>query len=329
MKYFVTGATGFVGGALVRKLRAAGHDVNALVRNPRTADPLAALGVTIFKGDITNRRSLSAPMEGVDGIFHVAGWYKLDANDRAEAWRVNVAGTRNVLESMGELQIPRGVYTSTLAIFSDTHGRIVDENYYFAGRHLTIYDESKWAAHYQVAGPLIKDGLPLTVVLPGLVYGPGDTSQMHETFDRLLTGRLRAIPQRTAYSFGYIDDIVDGHILAMERGSPGDSYIIAGPPYTLEEVMEKAAAIAEVKLPRLRPGPLTMKATGLLVSALDNVVPVPSGYESGVVKSTAGVTYLGSNAKARTELGYAPRSIEDGLAPTLCWESNRESCLPK
>src|SRR5947209_2976462 len=121
MKYFVTGGTGFVGGALIRTLLASGHEVNALVRDPARGATMKAAGARLVTGDISSRPALNEGMHGVDAVFHVAGWYKLDSNDRAEAWRVNVDGTRNVLEAMRELRVERGVYTSTLAVFSDTH----------------------------------------------------------------------------------------------------------------------------------------------------------------------------------------------------------------
>src|SRR5262245_58314674 len=169
MKYFLTGATGFIGGRIARQLRAAGHEVVALVRDPAKAAELGALGVTLGRGDVTERASMADGLRDCDGAFHVAAWYKFGARDHSEAWRVNVEGTRNVLELMRDLHIPKGVYTSTLAVFSDTRGRRVDESYRFRGRHLTEYDRTKAAAHYEVALPMIERGLPLVIVQPGVV----------------------------------------------------------------------------------------------------------------------------------------------------------------
>src|SRR5690349_2217988 len=115
MTYFLTGATGFLGGALARELRSAGHSVRALVRNPAAAGPLASMGVELVAGDVTDRSSLVRPMLGADGVFHVAGWYKLGVRDRAAAVAINIDGTRNVFEAMREAGVPKGVYTSTLA----------------------------------------------------------------------------------------------------------------------------------------------------------------------------------------------------------------------
>ena len=176
MKYFVTGATGFVGGRVVRQLIDAGNQVVVVVRNPPKAADLANPGVEIHKGDVTDKESMRAPMQGVDGIFHIAGWYKIGVKDKSEGAKINIQGTRYVLELMQEFGIAKGVYTSTLAVFSDTHGRMVDETYRYDGPHLSEYDRTKWVAHYEVAEPMIKAGLPLVIVQPGVIYGPGDTS---------------------------------------------------------------------------------------------------------------------------------------------------------
>ena len=306
MKFFLTGATGFIGGQIARQLRSDGHEVRALARPTANADALRAAGIRVFPGDVGDRRSLRAPMEGVDGVFHVAGWYRVGSKDRATAIAVNVEGTRNVLETMRDLGIPKGVYTSTLAVNSDTRGAVVDEGYRRGGPWLTLYDESKWRAHFEVAEPLVRSGLPLVTVLPGVVYGPGDTSPMHDVWVEFLTRRLRAVPRVTAYCFGHVDDVARAHLLAMERGAPRESYIIAGPPHTLVDALEVAG-----------------RATG---------IPVPSSHPpAGLVRFLAALTrserlrvatatYLGSNARAVRELGYRPRSLAEGLPPTLAAE---------
>lgn len=152
MKYFITGATGFLGGCVARQLVDGGHTVNALVRSPAKAAALQALGIQLFRGDVTDTASLRAPMAGVDGVYHIAGWYKIGARDKTEAQRVNVDGTRNVLEAMRDLGIPKGVYTSTVAIFSDTHGRKPDETYRYEGPHISEYDRTKAIAHRVAEG---------------------------------------------------------------------------------------------------------------------------------------------------------------------------------
>jgi nucleoside-diphosphate-sugar epimerase len=148
MKYFVTGTTGFIGGRVARQLLAAGHEVIALVRTPSRTQELVALGVKVHAGDITDKESLRTPMTGVDGVFHIAAWYKIGAREKSQAEEINVGGTRNVLLMMKELGIPKGVYTSTLTVFSDTRGQMVDETYkYTDTSFLSEYDRTKW--HYR------------------------------------------------------------------------------------------------------------------------------------------------------------------------------------
>jgi nucleoside-diphosphate-sugar epimerase len=182
-RYFVTGATGFVGAEVAKQLRTRGHQVVALVRSPEKASLLAKLGCELHVDDIMAPGTLRAGMRGADGMFHLAAWYRLGApRARPLAEAVNIEGTRHVLDVMRELGIARGVYTSSLAVFSDTHGALVDESYRFDGPHLSLYDDTKWRAHYEVALPAIAQGLPLIIVQPGVVYGPGDTSAVRSIF---------------------------------------------------------------------------------------------------------------------------------------------------
>ncbi len=320
MRYFVTGTTGFVGGQVARQLRAAGHDVVTIARNPAAAAGLTALGVDVHPGDITDRASLRAPMTGVDGVFHIAGWYKIGVRDTKPAAPTNVDGTRNVLETMRDLGIPKGVYTSTVTVFGDTHGMPADESYRAGGPWLSVYDRTKWQAHYEVAEPLMQAGLPLVIVQPGLIYGPGDKSAVHDTFVQYLQRKLPMLPAGTTYCWTYIDDVARGHILAMERGTPGESYILAGPPHTFVEALAIAERITGVPAPRRHASPALFKSMAAVMGVVGAVVPLPPTYTREGLRVIAGVTYLGSNAKARRELGYEPRPLADGLAETLTAE---------
>lgn len=317
MKYFVTGGTGFIGGRLVKQLIDAGHDVVAIARNPAKAVELRSTGVDLWAGDITDRESMRVPMTGVDGVFHVAGWYKVGVRDKSQAYSVNVDGTRNVLGLMKELGIRKGVYTSTLAVFSDTHGALADESYRFSGEHLSVYDRTKFIAHYDVAEPMIRAGLPLVIVQPGLVYGPGDTSNLRDTLVRFLKHQLPMLPSGTEFCWAHVDDVARAHMLAMEKGAPGQTYIIAGPRYSIIEAMEIVSRISGMPSPRMHVPPGVMKAMAGTMGILEKVIPVPGEYTQEYLRINAGVTYIGDNAKAKRDLGYAPRSLAEGMTETL------------
>ena len=329
-RYFVTGATGFVGAEVAKQLLTRGHQVVALVRSPEKASLLKLLGAEIHTGDITDPNSLREPMRGVDGVFHIAGWYKTGAPaSGALATAINVEGTRHVLTAMRDLGIAKGVYTSTVAVFSDTHGTLVDESYRYTGPHLSVYDRTKWQAHYEVAEPAIAAGLPLVVVQPGVVYGPGDTSSIREVFVNHLRGRMPLVPSRTAYCWGHIEDTAHAHISAMEQGRSGESYIIAGPPHTLREALVTAATCSGRRAPLAGLPPWLLEGASRAMEVVESIVTPPAGLSSETLRVAAGVTYLGSNAKARRELGFAPRGLDEGLRHVIEHEMRGLGMAPR
>jgi dihydroflavonol-4-reductase len=318
MRYFVTGATGFIGAVVVRKLLARGDEVVALVRDPGRATHLSDQAVELVAGDVADRSSLVAPMRDVDGVFHIAGWYKVGVDDRAAAWATNVNGTTNVLDAMAEAGVAKGVYTSTLAVNSNTNGVMVDESYRFVGRHLSLYDATKAEAH-RIAATRIRDGLPLVVVMPGLVYGPDDPSSVGTTLRQLLKGRLPAVPRGTEFCWAHVDDTADAHLLAMDRGSEGESYMISGPRHSLLEAMTAAADVAGVRAPIGLPD-TALRSLSPVSGLLGRVLPLPPEYTAEGLRVASGVTYLGSNDKARRELGFAPRPLDVGWPPVVIHE---------
>jgi nucleoside-diphosphate-sugar epimerase len=320
VRYFITGATGFIGGRVARQLAAAGHEVRALVRSRARAGGHLLPRITACEGDITDRASMRPHMAGADGVFHIAGWFKVGVRDTRDGERINVDGTRNVLSLMKDLHIPKGVYTSTIAVFSDTGGRIVDETYRHEGPWLSEYDRTKWVAHYQVAEPMIADGLPLVIVQPGATYGPGDASTYRDSFVQYLRRRLPMLPLRAAYCWAHVDDTARGHVLAMERGRAGESYIIGGPPHTLIEVFALAERITMIPAPRIHMAPGLLRAAAGLMGVVEHVVAVPEDLRAERLRVLAGVTYLGSSAKAERELGFSVRPLQEGLRETLLHE---------
>jgi nucleoside-diphosphate-sugar epimerase len=330
MKLFLTGATGFIGGRLARRLRAGGHELTALVRTPAKAADLAALGIALAPGDVTDAASVKAAMRGAERVYHVAAWYKVGARDRSMAWAINVEGTRNVLQAMRELGVAKGVYTSTLAAFGDTHGQVVDETHRpRVTRWLSEYDRTKSAAHFQVALPMMESGLPLVIVQPGVNYGPGDTSMVRELFIQYLKGRLPMIPRGMACCWAHVEDTVTGHVQAMERGRVGETYIIAGPCHTYVEAIEAAERITGIRAPRIRPGPGTLRAVAAIMGVVEKLIPVPESYAAETFREMAGTTYLGTHEKARRELGFDPRPLEVGLRETLEHEMRLLGIAPR
>lgn len=276
------------------------------MRQPERAADLRALGVRLEPGDITDSESVRRAMRGAERAFHSAAWYQVGARGREQAQRINVDGTRNVLEALRDLGVAKGVHTSTVAVFGDTHGRIVDETYRASGPFASEYDRTKHVAHYEVAEPLMRSGLPLVIVQPGVIYGENDHSAMRPVFDAYVRRRLPVVPGGSAYCWGYVDDIVDGHLRAMDRGRAGESYVLAGPPHTLAEALRIAERVCGIPAPRFEVPPGLLRAGATLLTLL--------GQDAEGLRVLAGVTYLASSAKAQRELGLTARPLADGLA---------------
>lgn len=216
---------------------------------------------------------------------------------------------------MKELKIPKGVYTSTLAVNSDTHCVEVDENYHFTGKHISVYDQSKADAH-DIAVKMMKEGLPLIIVQPGVVYGPGDTSGLRVSLIQYLTKKLPIVPKQTAFSWGHVDDIANAHWLAMEKSKVGENYHICGPTHTFVNALEIANEITGVRLPVAVPAGM-IRVMSAIMNVFDKFIPLPESYTGEGLCVIAGVTYIGNNSKARRELGYDPRPLKEGLTETL------------
>jgi dihydroflavonol-4-reductase len=314
MRYAITGATGFVGGELARQLREQGHEVVALVRDPTRAGALRDRGVELVTGDLDDPAALDRLCAGADGLFHVAGWYKLGQRDPSPGTKVNVEGTRNALEAARRNQVPKVVYTSTLAVNSDTEEQVVDETYRFTGEHLSVYDRTKAEAH-DIALDFAARGLPVVVVQPGLVYGPGDTAQTGAFIEQVVRGRRPLAPNGGGVCWAHVEDVARGHLLAMEKGVPGESYMLAGPRATLAEGLREVAEIAGTKGPVVLPRRM-VAASATLMGALGKVVPVPPDLAAETMRAGL-ATYYGTPAKAERELGWSARPLDEGLRDTV------------
>lgn len=328
MKAFVTGGTGFIGEHLVQRLLEKGYDVYALVRSGNGAEKMKAMGAVPVYGDITQRASMVEGMRGSDVVFHVAAWYKIGSNDWQQAEEINVQGTQNVLRLAYELGVPKILYTSTIAVFGDTHGRLVDESYIPpAGPFPSEYDRTKWMAHYRVAVPLIEQGAPVIIVMPGVVFGPGDNSLVGEMMVRYYKGQFPIFPApELTLTFAHVDDIVEGHILAAEKGRPGESYILAGPALPMKDMVKVWSAITGHPAPLIHIPPQLIKPFAPLMQAISSVIPLPSLVSRETIE-ILDFSYIATADKAREQLGWKTRPLVDGMRQTFEWIA--ESSAPQ
>lgn len=318
MKVFVTGATGFIGSHLVPKLIARGYAVTCLVRDPQKAESLAKLGATLAAGDVTDRESMREPMRGSEAAFHLAGWYEYGIRDKQRMQAINVEGTRHTLELAVELGVPKIVFTSTLAIAGNTRGRVVDESYRVEKRELTSeYERTKWAAHYEVAVPLQQHGAPIIIAQPGVAIGPGDPSQITMYYAIFFRRMPVMFGAKSGVTWAHVDDIAEGHILALEKGRIGESYILAGPPLTYKEAMQMWEKITGVPAPKAWVPGWVADGLSRLVSLPERVLGLRTAFSSEALRTQADYTFFGTAEKAKRELGWQPRPVEETFRETL------------
>jgi nucleoside-diphosphate-sugar epimerase len=319
VKVFVTGGTGFIGGEVVRQLRARGDDVVCLVRNPEKGKTVAELGCEIASGDLVDERAIRAGMSGCDAVIHAAAIYEvgIPASEREAMREANVGGTERVLGAALELKIPKVVYVSTVGVFGNTHGKVVDESYEHPAEDFTsCYEKTKWEAH-QVAKHMIGEGLPCVIVQPGGVYGPGDTSSIAELLNQFLAGKMPLIPfPDLGICLSHVEDIAAGILLGLDKGKAGEAYVISGPKTTVREAIGIVADVTGRKVPKRALPTGLMKAMIPIGPLVGKMMGQPPNLRE-LISSADGVTFWATYEKAHRELGYEPRGLELGLRQTL------------
>jgi len=321
MKTFVTGGTGFVGGAVVRALLAAGHTVRALVRPGADTRQLDGLPVERIEGDLENEESLRRGMAGCDWVFHLAALYAFWGYRWEDFYRTNVEGTRRVLTIAGQMSIPRIVYTSSIATLGIPRGDIPanEDTPVTLDEKIGNYKRSKFLAE-EVARDLARQGLPVVIVNPAAPVGVGDykptpTGQMIVDF---LHGRM----------FGYVDtginivdveDVAIGHLLAAERGRVGERYILGGENLPLKGVLDLLAEVSGRPLVRLRIPHSVALAWSYVDVTLARLNPrhIPAATPEKVRLSRQKEYY--DSGKAMRELGYAPGPAREALRKAVEW----------
>ena len=319
MRAFVTGGTGFLGGMLARALRERGDEVVALVRSPERAERLRHLGCELVRGDLDEVEAIRRGLVGADACFHGAAVYRIGVTDEeAEAMeRVNVGGTERVLDLAQEAGCRRIVHVSTVNAFGDTGGEVVDETRELErDTFVSAYDRTKYRAHVAA----LAQGV--LVAQPGAVYGPGDTSQLGDQVRRAMQGRLPYLAFPTlGVNALHVDDAAEGLLLVHDRGRPGDSYVLGGELTTMRDLIATAARVAGKRPPRLTMPTALVRGLAPAAPLLRRVGLPPTLRET--IAASDGDTYWATDEKARTQLGYAPRGLEEGMLDLYAAEHAR------
>ncbi len=312
----ITGATGFIGWHVARKLIARGHRVRALVRPGARLRELEAETVS---GDLRDPASLEQAVAGCGVVFHVAADYRLWVRDPGEMYRSNVAGTRHLLQAAHKAGVERVVYTSTVGCIGVPPNGVGDEQSPARVQDMTgPYKRSKFAAE-RVALEYAADGLPVVVVNPTAPVGDHD-------FKPTPTGRVildfirGAMPAYVDTGLNLVDveDTAEGHLLACERGQPGERYILGCENATLKEIFARLERISGQPAPRRRIPLALALVAGLASTGWARLAGGEPRVALDAVRMARKKMFV-SHAKAARELGYSPRSVDGALARAVEW----------
>jgi dihydroflavonol-4-reductase len=322
VKTLITGATGFVGSAVLRQLINTGHSVRALIRPNSDRRNLAGLSIEICTGDLTDRASLDRALAGCSVLFHVAADYRLWIINPREIYEANVTGTRNIMLAAAHAGVTRIVYTSSVATLGlNPDGSPADENTPVSlADMIGHYKRSKFLAEAEVKRLAEEEGLPVIIVNPSTPVGPRDIkpTPTGRIIVDAASGRMPAYVD-TGLNLVHVDDLAAGHLLTLASGKIGERYVLGAVNMTLKEILTELAAITGRRPPRIR---------------LPHNLLLPIAYISEAWARTVGgkeprVTLVGvrlakkrmffSTEKARRALGFNPRPIEEALRDAVDW----------
>lgn len=322
---FLTGASGFVGGALLRRLTQAGFTVRALVRPTSRRDHLADSGAEIIEGDLRDRSCIFSAISGCRFVFHVAADYRLWSRGRSETFASNLDGTRHVMEAALAAGVERIVYTSSVATLTlPAHGSVSDESASLPEREgVGAYKRSKIAAEELVRAMVAERGLPAVIVNPSTPIGPGDLrpTPTGRIIVEAASGRIPMFVE-TGLNLVHVDDVASGHLAALQYGRIGERYILGGENVLFSRMLADIADIVGRRPPRLR---IPWYAT-LPVACVSEALALFSGREplatlNGVRMSRHHMFF--TTAKAERELQYRARPYREALQDAVRWFHDR------
>jgi len=325
MKYFITGATGFIGANLAHRLADSGHQVKALVRTKRKAVLLQHVNIELVYGTLEDTKILKEAMQGVDGVFHLAAYAKPWAKDSTLYNRINLVGTIHLLEAARDLGVKKVVFTSTAGTLGPSNDVPVTEDMPRWYDFFNEYESTKFMAEKTVKDYALK-GMNVCIVHPSRVYGPGELSKSNSVtimIKNFQEGLWRIIPgngQRMG-NYVFIDDVIDGHIGAMEHGRPGEQYILGGENVSYSHFFSSIRKLSGKNHRLIKIPVAALIAFAWTQMMLARMINRPPLLPPKWVKKYMFNWELDSS-KAQKELNYKITPLNDGLLHTIHWLEN-------
>jgi dihydroflavonol-4-reductase len=322
MTTLLTGATGFVGAAVLRRLTEAGHHVRALVRPNSDRRNLSGVDCEIVTGDLTDLESVKRAVKGCKAVFHVAADYRLWVLDQEKMNRVNVQGTVDLIRAAAAAGVSRIVYTSSVATLRlRDDGLPVDETSHAELFDIIgVYKQSKFLAEREVKRLVANAGLPVVIVKPTAPFGPRDIkpTPTGRLVVEAASGRMPAYVH-TGLNVVHVDDVATGHLLAYEKGLVGEPYILGGENRTLQWILETVAELTGQPSPRIR---LPHWFVTPIAHIVEGIARIRGSGEPMItvdgVRMARKLMYF-SSEKARSALGYSPRPAVEALRDEVDW----------
>ena len=327
MNILVTGATGFIGTRLALKLASSGHTIHALYRSEEKARVLNAPNIKLFKGDLLDVESLIVAMQNCQQVYHTAAFASIWEKDPSKIYRINIEGTMNVLQAAMINKVHRIVCTSTAGVMGPSTGdTLLDENSPPPGKYFTDYESSK-AVLEIILKVVSLTGQEIIIVNPTRVYGSGLLSESNgvtRMMDSYLRGRWRIIPGngKSMGNYVHVDDVVNAHILAMEKGVNGERYIIGGENASYNTFFKMLQEISGVRYTLIRLPVFLMMITSYLFMLKIAVFGGKPPITPPLVRKFSSNFNL-TSGKAIRDLGYKPRSLKQGIEETVNWLKKR------
>jgi dihydroflavonol-4-reductase len=316
-RVFVTGGSGFVGGALLSRLVERGDEVVALARSDAAERAVTGRGARAVRGDVLEEDTLAANMDGCALLFHVAGINTMCPTDPAALFHVNVRGAEAAVRAAARVGVPRVVLTSSAASLGEAAGTVGREDSPHRGSFLSVYERSKHEGESAAFAAARRAGVELVAINPSSVQGPGRAGGTGKIMIAYLNGRLRAFVD-TTISLVDIADCVEGHVLGAERGRPGERYVLNGATFSSREALEIVSGLSGVRHHvRLLPPPVARAAGTLVEGAFRVRGKAPPVCREMVRTLLHGHHYDGSRAARELGLRYTP--VEETFRRTIEW----------
>ncbi len=321
MKALITGATGFVGSALLRLLVKQDYDLQILKRPGANTHNLFDFDIKVIEGDLQNIESLESAVDSCEQVFHVAADYRLWVPDSKDMFKTNIDGTRNLIKVAKKAGVKKIVYTSSVATLgTNQDGTSANETTFSTLENMVgTYKKSKFLAEEAVMDLIKNEACPVTIVNPSTPVGPGDIkpTPTGKIILDTIRNRMPAYVE-TGLNIAHVDDVAHGHLLAMQRGKIGERYILGGDNMSLESIINYLCSIEKINPPKIKLSHNFILPIAWIMECISKFTHSEPLVTTDGVKMSKKIMYFSSD-KAKRELGYNARPASEALDDAVSW----------